>query len=41
MRQTITSGNKSRTAMNDLIYIGITAAFFNIGALYVRFCEQL
>ena len=34
-------GQYHSKAMNDLIYIGITAAFFIIGALYVRFCEQL
>ncbi|MCX6849156.1 MAG: hypothetical protein NTY98_09575 [Verrucomicrobia bacterium] len=28
-------------AMNDLIYLGITFAFFIVSALYVRFCEQL
>jgi len=27
--------------MNDLIYTGLTLAFFIISALYVRFCEQL
>jgi len=27
--------------MNDLIYLGITLAFFIVSALYVRFCEQL
>jgi len=27
--------------MNDLIYLGITVAFFIVSALYVRFCEQL
>jgi len=27
--------------MNDIIYIGLTLAFFIISALYVRFCEQL
>jgi len=28
-------------AMHDLIYLGITVAFFIGSALYVRFCEQL
>jgi len=27
--------------MNDLIYLGITAAFFIFSALYVRFCGNL
>lgn len=27
--------------MNDLIYLGLTLAFFIVSALYVRFCEQL
>ena len=27
--------------MNDLIYLGITAAFFIGSALYVRFCANL
>ena len=32
---------KHRIAMTDILYLGITAAFFIISALYVRFCEQL
>ena len=28
-------------AMNDLIYLGVSAAFFAFSALYVRFCEKL
>lgn len=27
--------------MTDLLYLGITVAFFIGSALYVRFCEQL
>ncbi len=32
---------KSVFTMNDLIYLGLTAAFFIGSALYVRFCENL
>jgi len=27
--------------MNDILYTGLTLAFFILSALYVRFCEQL
>ena len=27
--------------MSDLIYVGVIVAFFVVGALYVRFCENL
>jgi hypothetical protein len=28
-------------AMNDLIFIGITAAFFLLAAAYVLFCDKV
>jgi len=27
--------------MNDVIYVGIVAAFFVVSALYVRFCDKV
>jgi len=37
----VTSNHSEFTTMHDLIYLGITVAFFIGSALYVRFCEQL
>lgn len=34
-------GQMSHHAMNDLIYLGLTAACFFLAALYTRGCETL
>ena len=34
-------GGKQITAMNDLIFVGLTTGFFVLAAAYIRFCDKV
>ena len=34
-------GDRGENAMTDIVYVGISVAFFSVAAVYVYFCDKV